>query len=495
MSPTTTPVLPELSAQQQTFLASLSGGQSAMLDARAGSGKTFTLTQAAKRVHPGLALAFNKRNAEDLARKFPEVWHCKTMNGLGHAAWARAININRPNLQTRKLWELAKDGSLAAIPYRQKFDVIRLVEAAKAIGYFPSGVPEPAWQPEVNWASVLSLAFLEDDPAQQEWAEQLLRLSIASAFQGLIDFSDQIYMSVCYAAPFTQYHSLVVDEAQDLSVLQHKMALRSLRPAGRALIAGDAFQAIYAWRGAEATSLYDLQKHFEAQSFPLTISYRCPKAVVQEAQRWVSDIEAHPNAPAGLVCGSFEQPLEHFLLSDLRQGLTILCRNNAPLVRQFFRLLRRGVPSTILGRDFLAGIKGYIQRNAKGSVADTIAAIKEDTASACAIARAAEDDVKLERLLDREAAIITMAENISAKSVDDFLQQIEKLFTDTPAGQRVLLSTIHKSKGMEWPRVAILAPSLFRLSRAQEENLVYVAITRAQQELYYLHDKVEWQQG
>lgn len=485
-----------LSPQQESFLAGLASGQSALLNARAGSGKTFTLTHAAKRVHPGLALAFNKRNADDLQRKFPEVWHCKTMNALGHAAWSRVVS-SRLNLQTRKLWDLSKDPSLSAIPYKQRFDVIRLVEAAKAIGYFPSsGVPTPAWQPAtVTWEDVLTLAFLDDDPAQREWAEQLLRLSISSAFQGLIDFSDQIYMSICYGAPFTLYHTLVVDEAQDLSVLQHKMTLRSLHPDGRALIAGDAFQAIYAWRGAEVTSLYDLQQHFRATSFPLTVSFRCPQAVIAEAQHWVPDIQAAPDALPGEVHGSMSEPITKLSLSELHAGMTILCRNNAPLIKQFFRLLRRGVPSTILGRDFLAGLTGYIRKHARSDVPSTIAAIKEDTLQSLALARASESEAKVERLLDREASILALAENIKATSVEAFLAGIDKIFIDTPAGQRVLLSTVHKAKGMEWPRVAILAPRLFKPSKPQESNLIYVAITRAQQSLWWLSDSITWEEA
>ena len=479
---------PQLSQQQETFLSALAGRGSALLDARAGSGKTFTLTQAAQRVAPGLALAFNKRNAEDLQRKFPEVWHCKTMNGLGHQAWTRFLGSRRPNLQTRKLWELIKLPQFSAIPYKSRFDIVKLTEMCKALGYVPSGVPSPVTSWPVAWDAILDSTFLDDSDGYQEWTEALLRESITSAFQGLIDFSDQVYMSVIWGAPFSRYLTIVVDEAQDLSMLQHQMTLRSVHQDGRALIAGDAFQAIYAWRGAEPTSLYDLQAHFSAEIFPLTLSFRCPKAVVAEAQNWVKDIEAPACAPDGRVIGNFSQPIRELSREEIQAGLTILCRNNAPLVRTLFRLLKQGIVSTILGRDFLAGIKSYIQKHARADIPSTIAALREDTRHAVSLARTNEDETKTERLLDRMEAIVAMAENIGKASmtVPDFLDAIDRLFTDTPAGQRVLLSTIHKAKGMEWPRVAILAPNLFRLKRPQEENLVYVAITRAQNTLTWL---------
>jgi len=61
-------------------------------------------------------------------------------------------------------------------------------------------------------------------------------------------------------------------------------------------------------------------------------------------------------------------------------------------------------------------------------------------------------------------------------------------------GRGVLtLCTMHKAKGLEWPRVAILQPELIPSPFArrehqlrQEYNLRYVGETRFQQELYFI---------
>jgi ATP-dependent exoDNAse (exonuclease V) beta subunit len=51
----------------------------------------------------------------------------------------------------------------------------------------------------------------------------------------------------------------------------------------------------------------------------------------------------------------------------------------------------------------------------------------------------------------------------------------------------VQLMTIHKSKGLEFPSVYLLDKHLIRTSdNTQEQNLLYVAITRAKEELYYI---------
>ena len=52
-----------------------------------------------------------------------------------------------------------------------------------------------------------------------------------------------------------QFPVVFLDEAQDLSAMNHKMAGLVLRPEGRLVVVGDKKQAIYAWRGASGNSL------------------------------------------------------------------------------------------------------------------------------------------------------------------------------------------------------------------------------------------------
>ena len=56
-----------------------------------------------------------------------------------------------------------------------------------------------------------------------------------------------------------------------------------------------------------------------------------------------------------------------------------------------------------------------------------------------------------------------------------------------------MLSTIHKAKGLEWDRVFLwrwdLLPSpwaRFEWQKEQERNAMYVAVTRARRELYFV---------
>ena len=67
--------------------------------------------------------------------------------------------------------------------------------------------------------------------------------------------------------------------------------------------------------------------------------------------------------------------------------------------------------------------------------------------------------------------------------------KIKTIFTDEIQG--IVLSTVHKIKGLEADRVFIIRPDLLPMQTAkpwqyaQEKNLEYVAITRSRLELIY----------
>ena len=71
---------------------------------------------------------------------------------------------------------------------------------------------------------------------------------------------------------------------------------------------------------------------------------------------------------------------------------------------------------------------------------------------------------------------------------------IDRLFTDDKVENAVMLSTAHKSKGLEANRVLILLPNKLPLhwphqlewQMKQELNLKYVALTRARKELIFI---------
>jgi DNA helicase-2/ATP-dependent DNA helicase PcrA len=71
------------------------------------------------------------------------------------------------------------------------------------------------------------------------------------------------------------------------------------------------------------------------------------------------------------------------------------------------------------------------------------------------------------------------------------VQKVEMLFGQDNRQDVLRLCTIHRSKGREWERVFLIGRNQYQPSRyaeteeekAQEDNLVYVAITRVKKEL------------
>ena len=85
-------------------------------------------------------------------------------------------------------------------------------------------------------------------------------------------------------------------------------------------------------------------------------------------------------------------------------------------------------------------------------------------------------------------------QNICMYHINDVRQlktYITKIFSDEKIKNAITLSTVHKAKGLESDRVMILLPTKLPLvwrnqqdwQLQQEQNLKYVAITRAKKEL------------
>jgi len=101
---------------------------------------------------------------------------------------------------------------------------------------------------------------------------------------------------------------------------------------------------------------------------------------------------------------------------------------------------------------------------------------------------------EVEDRCDTLAVLIDCTTESGGTRIQDLVDLINRMFGDTLEGQKpkvMTLSTIHKSKGREWPRVFILGRSRYMPSKwakqrwelKQETNLMYVAVTRAQREL------------
>lgn len=315
----------------------------------------------------------------------------------------------------------------------------------------------------------------------------------------VVDFDDMISAPIVHNLIVRYpYDFVLIDEAQDTNVARRTLALRLMKPrTGRMVAVGDDRQAIYGFTGADSNAMELIRRELNSTVLPLNVTYRCPKLIVAEAQKLVPDITAHASAPEGELK---HEAYDGFDFSRFEKTDAVLCRNTAPLIELAYRLIGKKVPCRVEGRDIgksleklarrwkvrsLEVLLGRLEKYLEREIAKWTAKGREERAAAV------EDQVESLRALIG----VCMAEQ--KYHLEDLVELIGRMFGDTPQGepQRMLtLSTVHKSKGREWERVFILRAREFMPSRwarkewqqEQEQNLIYVAITRAKRTLIYL---------
>lgn len=206
-------------------------------------------------------------------------------------------------------------------------------------------------------------------------------------------------------------------------------------------------------------------------------------------------ISAAPSSPSGSVLS-----LSSYTPSTFPSDSVILCRLTAPVVTFAFQLIRRGVGCRVLGKEIGTGLITLIKKLSAISL--------DDLARRLEMYESREREKFLRKNDEQSASAVgdkcqCIRIFIDAQPPDGTIAslcfRVASLFDDSALGL-LTLSTIHKAKGLEWPTVFLLdrfrlMPSKFARTPwafAQEQNLIYVALTRAQLHLRYI-DSGCWQ--
>jgi superfamily I DNA/RNA helicase len=450
----------------------------------AGGAKTSTLELLQEILSSCLCIAFNVRIVKEMERRFSPFTKVKTFNGLGHSTWYDTIRTRLTvegadkkdsNAKTKELLKLAiRNLSKRAQgdASEQYWDIIAAVNLAKTIGYIPSGA-FPHAKPLATQEDLISR--LEEEPSDLllDLLDEVLVASIKAAYAGSIDYNDQIYMPALFGGTFPRdYANIIIDEAQDASPINHEM-LWHLR-ASRLFAVGDDRQSIYAFRGAVPGGMAKLQKRFEMTPARLTVSFRCPEAIVRNAQWRAPEMRWYKT-------GGKVGRLRHFNASAFADDSAIICRNNAPLFSLALRLLASGRAVNVSGSDVGYRVVGIMRK--LGSLEITQQQLLF-----------AIEDWRNEKLAKQSTSANDLADCmcVFAKRGENLGQAIayaEDLFAQH--GPLSLL-TGHKSKGLEWRVVYHLDPFLIREDE-QDLNLRYVIQTRALEEYYEIETKeITW---
>ena len=478
-----------------------------VVEAAAGSGKTYTLVKALslipqdKRV---LMTAFNKDIVKELTKKvkeFPNV-EVRTLHGLGMILTTRGLGIGGMKPEGYKYTQLIynhwQDLTKTNINKLSRNARKSFVENTKKLVDFGR------FYLATTRSEMIELMTKYDIPCVADEVDVALKvMAIGGKNLDSIDYTDMIWMPHIYDLHLQEceYDFIMVDECQDLNVAERNLVLRCLKEGGRLIAVGDSNQCIYGFSGSDPDSFRAIQSIPNTVSMPLSISYRCPESVVKFAQNLVPSIEAKEGAEEGVI-------LDCVSLDDVHDGDMVLCRNNAPLLQVYCKLLEQGKRAYIRGSDVGKNLqnivigthKDYLHTNLKRD--GVFIRLYEDLFnSRKAIMErygiSQEDAMKHETIqakLDMIRALEVLGADLT--TTEELTKKIEDIFPKNDKGEGIMLSTVHKAKGLEADNVFIACASLMPSKSAldewqvqQERNLMYVAYTRAKKVLGFLNEE------
>lgn len=466
-----------------------------VISAVAGSGKTTTILELLKFVPAGkrtIFLAFNKSIAEELAKKIPKGKNIEAINF--HAYGARVIAKEyrgQASIVPSKLYGIAKKCLPDVHKYveEKKIDLY-LFNLTKIVNLYRLSLldkPEemskiiedygfPQMGNELQDAQKLLLAYREYN---KSWRTQSKKF--------MVDFADMLYLPVKRRYLKNDYDYVFVDEVQDLNPVQQEFITGLLKPGGKFIAVGDKYQSIYGFMGADAEAYQKILNRPNTIELPLSYSYRCGKKIAEFANSVYPIIES----PEGIQEGEVITPSN---FDTAKGGDFVLCRNVKPLVDLYFVFIDQEKTSYVKGKeigdDILTLINPYKQHTKENMLVEINGILKnlEERLKEKGIKEKSIPYNRSYSILKEKVEII---QTISKKfeTTEEIICCVDRIFKDV--GEGIMLSTIHKAKGLEADNVFVFKPSLIPSPLAikpwqieQEKNLLYVAYTRAKQTLH-----------
>jgi DNA helicase-2/ATP-dependent DNA helicase PcrA len=496
------------SNQQKAIFDFFENGEgNLVVRARAGTGKSTTIIEGINRISPGkhdpnpkiLLAAFNKSIAKELQAKINNPYaQAKTLHAMGFGFVRQAL------------------GSVAVEGYDTPWDKRRArVLAVQAIGNdMPKNMVTMVSRLMTHGREILPFAKCAEDlidlafdfdcvPDEGDEAmgwdvykvcvHALEAMKLAKKPTKTIDFADMLYLPVVNGWVKPSYDLVCIDECQDMNAVQIELALKACKPSGRIVVIGDEKQAIYGFRGADSGSIDRLKHELAATELGLTTTYRCPRLVVEEAQRLVPDYDFAPNAPDGVISNI----MINDIASHVEAGDFVLSRTNAALTKTCMELLRNDVRAKIQGKD-LGGklktiVKKLVKRDMTMEMGKFLDKLGEWEGKELAKYLKAGREGLAAMVSDQAETMRILSEGIDTPK--GLIYRIDDLFGDAATEFGVVIcSSVHRAKGLESRRVFVLRDTFYpgrkdKMSTKrldEERNIEYVALTRAMQELTWV---------
>lgn len=336
-----------------------------------------------------------------------------------------------------------------------------------------------------------------------------------------IDFTDMLYITYKklsegqWNIPYYNYYTnIYCDEAQDLSTLQLFLLKRIKRKNGRYVFVLDENQAIYSFAGGNAKSCSLIPKLFAPiKQFELPINYRCPKSHLKYVnENFNIPIKPRKDAPEGVIKTINKEDIKKYV----HHGDLIISRKNKWLSEIILDLATHGIPIFMEDKEMVEQVKKIIASQKADSLYDLKIKLKKivkkysDELNKIAKAKTEkveEETQKIADVIDTNAKIdnINFVESIlkfysskpsnKYKKPTDFIKYIDELLNTSSTNSCVRICSVHKAKGLEANQTFVLNEAKICADsrktweqNKQEENLSYISVTRAKQNLYLVRE-------
>ncbi len=514
---------------------SRNGGNIA-IQARAGSGKTRMLKIISLNLkESGVYLVFAKKNQEEAKEKLAgSMVEPKTTYSLGMGAIyseARRKGVKKVVVDKNKYLNIVESWlsdvlepihrpeyeTANIIPNFEEYDLLNefglCEDIEQLINLAQLNIFDPRRSNDEELTNICNHHGIMITVGLEALTFRLVRYALNKGINnfGTINYSDMLWLVLMHKLRVKQYKWVLIDESQDLSPAQIKVSLMASLPGGRIISVGDDRQSIFGFAGADSNSFNNVVEQTNATVYPLPICYRCPISHIELAKNIVPDLEARQDA----IQGSIRNIPEGDLVNDLvdRRAL-ILCRVNAPIMKHAYALLKMGRKVAVFGNDLGKGLKFIVRqilgapaRGKKKKANEPTFTFLELSSKMSEFLRTQKESLEkkyegkklqeqIDRISDRCMSVMCVAEsNMESNTVSKLYQSIDAIFACT--NPDILFSSVHRAKGLEHNSVYILNPEKLGQSRAdnpewmnfQEQNLHYVALTRAMNELVFLTPK------
>ena len=473
-------------SEQEAILAAT--GRVVGINARAGTGKSTTL-QMVSDLHPDqriLYLVFNKRAEVEARKRFSGHVEVRTIHALAY----------RNQIRVQRDWQVDRDHGMTPggmLPYftgmeePQKLATV----AAEFLQFF---LNSPAQSPEEAAAQ-----FKEDrvsGDAKDQLGDHLemvvakCRMLMRGWHRGERPCPHDYYLKLYHHSREFQHELegfdiVLVDEAQDLSPIMVDALQGCTR---RLFVVGDSHQQIYSFRNA-----VDAMTKVKAdETFDLTQSFRFGPSIAETATTFIRDLKGEAAfvilgtpSVASRVSVAPRRPRVHD-----PAGVGMLSRTNLSLFGTAMLLRRQGLPfrfeSDVRAVLFRVLDIYWLAHGSRHQIRDPFIKSFPDMASVESYAEEMQDFQ-----LNQTCKIVREHDTELPKAAFEFLRMCAE--PDGGGVEKAVLSTIHSAKGREYSRVILDADVPLLLNKAieaedatevaEEANVAYVGITRAQHDL------------